>query len=86
MLDTAVGYGLSENTLGLMVIKNLELGTKFPKFQGECVLHVWVSTQISESCMRLRKYSAYGVLNHSLQQLGDANGVGLFRAWQLLKD
>jgi aryl-alcohol dehydrogenase-like predicted oxidoreductase len=86
MLDTAVSYGLSEATLGLIGIKNFKLVTKLPQFPGGCDLQGWVSAQISESFFRLNIDSAYGVLLHTSQQLEGINGVSLYRALQSLKD
>jgi len=86
MLDTAIAYGESEATLGLIGVKAFKIVTKLPPFPSGCDVQEWVFNQISESFLRLNIDSAYGVLLHSPQQLEGPNGAELYRMLQLLKD
>lgn len=86
MLDTAISYGESEATLGLVGVQDFKLVTKLPPFPNGCNAQDWISKQISESFLRLNVNSVYAVLLHQPQQLLGSNGAGIYRALQSLKD
>lgn len=87
VLDTAIGYGDSEMLLGLAGVNDFKIVTKFPAFLSKEVSpSEWVNDQISQSLLRLRVNSVYGVLMHRPLQLLDAFlGPALLNAMHSLR-
>jgi aryl-alcohol dehydrogenase-like predicted oxidoreductase len=82
-LDTAIAYGESENTLGLVGVDNWNVVTKLPAVPPDCAdVAKWVSTQIAESINRLGVSQLHGVLLHHPHQLLEAHGKQLSVALQ----
>lgn len=85
-LDTAIDYGDSEVVLGDLGIGQWEVITKLPAAPDYCDnLYKWVRKQITESLVRLRKESLYGVLLHRPEQLLSVHGPALHSALMELK-
>jgi aryl-alcohol dehydrogenase-like predicted oxidoreductase len=85
MLDTAIAYGESEATLGLIGVKDFKLVTKLPPFGGIGDPQCWVSKEIRSSLSRLNLNSVYAVLIHRPEQLNGSFGAGIYDGLQLLK-
>lgn len=86
VLDTAIGYGDSENSLGEIGVEGFKLVTKLPAMPNNCAdVGSWVDQQLRESFSRLGVTSVYGLLLHRPEQLLGSNGVSLFNALKALK-
>lgn len=87
LLDTAKGYGDSEECLGAVGVQDFDIVTKFPVLLEECSdVTAWVRTQVEASCARLKIEKIYGLLvHHSGAFLGD-KGKQLVAALKNLKE
>ena len=62
-LDTAIGYGDCETSLGEMGIEGFKVITKLPALPKDCVdVSTWVNEQVSSSLARLGLSAVYGLL------------------------
>ncbi len=80
-LDTAIAYGKSEETLGLIGAKEFKIITKLPEvpdMTGDVT--GWVESQILSSLKRLKINQLDGILLHRPDQLLDEGGEKLFLA------
>ncbi len=69
-LDTAIGYGESEQVLGELGVDDFQVITKIPPLpEGLEKVEYWVDGQIKESLSRLRVPTVYGVLLHRCENL-----------------
>jgi aryl-alcohol dehydrogenase-like predicted oxidoreductase len=86
-IDTAIGYGESERSLGQVGVAGFSVVTKLPSMPaGLGDVAGWVNAQIDGSLARLGIAQLHGVLLHSpLELLGD-NGSTLFKALCGLKE
>ncbi len=85
-LDTAIGYGDSESTLGEIGVKDWKIVSKLPDVPKGCTdIEGWVAASIRESVSRLKVDSLYGVLLHRPDQLLEAEGDALYAALLQLK-
>ena len=86
-LDTAIGYGLSENTLGSVGVSDCQVTTKLPALPLECEdIFRWIQDQIQSSINRLRVHKLYGLLLHRPEQLFDSRGDELYAALLRARD
>ena len=86
-LDTAIGYGESEQRLGEIGVQDWQIVTKLPAIPEDCTdIYHWVNNAIDESLHRLKVSNLYGVLLHRPQQLMEKGGDRLYFALQKLKD
>ena len=85
-LDTAIGYGDSENRLGQAGISAFKVVSKLPEVPATCTdINAWVQEQVAGSLTRLNINSLYGVLLHKPDQLLEEKGVEIYQALQRLK-
>lgn len=86
-LDTAIAYGVSEESLGLTGVNGWNIVTKLGPLPHGCLdVSGWVEAQIEGSLTRLGIGQLHGVLLHSPIQLLGENGSQLSRALVHLKD
>jgi len=85
-LDTAIGYGNSEKKLGVLNIRNMNVITKIPRFNGDINdLQKWIMNNVLNSCNRLGVKKLHGLLLHSPNQLLEPIGKKIFYFLELLK-
>jgi aryl-alcohol dehydrogenase-like predicted oxidoreductase len=85
-LDTAIGYGDSEECLGAVGSENFKIVTKLPGLpDGVAEINAWVTEQMQISLRRLNVDAVYGLLLHRSQQLVDEAGRALLQALERLK-
>lgn len=86
LLDTAIGYGVSEETLGKLAVDDFNVVTKLPPLSAERVeLQAWVEEQVKGSMIRLGVNTLYGLLLHRSQDLQGEFGRQLAEALHGLK-
>jgi aryl-alcohol dehydrogenase-like predicted oxidoreductase len=79
-LDTAVAYGVSEQTLGGIGIAAWRVITKIPPLpNGVTDVNAWLANVVAQSLERLRIPSVHGLLLHRPADLLESQGVGLAR-------
>ena len=85
-IDTATGYGNSENIIGNSRLKKLHIITKI-KLPIKKNIHIrnWVSKEISRSLIKLKINKIYGVLIHNYKDLLGKNGKNYLLSLQELK-
>ncbi|MCH1516863.1 MAG: aldo/keto reductase, partial [Alphaproteobacteria bacterium] len=80
-LDTAIGYGDSEQVLGQIGTDDFQIITKLPAAPDNLRGYVgWVEDKVYQSLEKLKKNSLYGFLFHKPSQLLDKNGNELYKA------
>ena len=85
-VDTAVAYGNSEDTLGLIGVDNFKVVTKLPSIpENISDIHGWVHAQIKASLKRLKKESLYGLLMHDPRSLSGNHAHEIVEALETLK-
>jgi len=85
-LDTAAGYGNSEQLLGESGVSGWQIVTKIGKMDPSCPdIGRWVRESIEASLRRLNVSSLYGVLFHVPAQLEENFGPALYQALVELK-
>ncbi|NCY20348.1 aldo/keto reductase [bacterium] len=78
-VDTAIGYGESEEILGKAGVKNFKVVTKLPAVpDGERFVARWMEDQIRNSLKRLCLEKVHGVLLHRPTELTGMNGPRIF--------
>lgn len=86
LLDTAMGYGESEATLGRIGVKHFQVVTKLPTIpKGVIDVAGWMGEQVASSLSRLRLDSLYGLLLHRSEDLKDERGHWLAEELHKLK-
>jgi aryl-alcohol dehydrogenase-like predicted oxidoreductase len=86
-LDTAIGYGDSEQVLGDIGFESFDIVTKLPALPKDQVDVIqWVEQQLEDSCERLKRPGLYAVLLHRPTDLLGAGGKALARSLQVLKE
>ena len=86
MLDTAIGYGDSEQRLGEIGISDWQVVSKIPAVPNVCGdIGDWVSKSVQGSLQRLGIRRLYAVLLHKPQQLLGADGGQIYAGLQQLK-
>lgn len=85
-LDTAIGYGDSENRLGQAGTSSFKVVSKLPEVPAACTdINAWVQEQVAGSLARLGIKSLYGLLLHKPDQLLEEKGSEIYQALQQLK-
>ena len=85
-LDTAIAYGNSEASLGVIGVDDFKVITKLPAIPENIEdVSSWVKSEVEASLVRLNLQSVYGVLLHQPQDLLGAKGCDLVRALAQLK-
>ncbi len=86
-IDTAIGYGESESSLGDAGVKSFKIITKLPAIPDKRIdIREWVEQQLEASLSRLGLSKVYGLLLHRPEQLLGLNGTPLYEALKRLKD
>jgi len=86
LLDTAIGYGESEVTLGMIGVGRFQVVTKLPPVpDGAIDMPAWLDEQVVGSLSRLRLNSLYGLLLHRSEKLMGETGQQVADALQRLK-
>jgi len=86
-LDTAIGYGNSEQCLGNVGVDDWRIITKLPAVPEECsCVRDWVSEQFKGSLGRLGVNHVTGLMLHRPKQLLESNGQDLWTTMQTLKE
>lgn len=87
MLDTAVGYGNSEQRLGEIGIHEWQVVSKIPAVPDGCGdIMGWVTESVQSSLQRLGLPRLYALLLHKPQQLLGADGGQIYAALQQLRE
>ena len=87
MLDTAIGYGDSEQRLGEIGISDWQVVSKIPAVPDGCGdIGDWVIKSVQGSLHRLGIRSLYAVLLHKPHQLLGADGGQIYAGLQQLKE
>lgn len=85
-IDTAIGYGDSEEQLGRMGLEGWDLITKvLPIPEDHMDADKWIRESVYASLERLKIDSLYGVLFHAPDQLLGDKGIALYNALHKLK-
>lgn len=85
-LDTAIGYGDSEQRLGEIGVGDWRVVSKLPAVPQYCRdIAQWVASEVAGSLQRLGAGRLYGLLLHRPQQLLEQGGDELYRALQQMK-
>lgn len=85
-IDTAIGYGASEERLGQTMADPWRVVTKLPAVPKSTEdIYGWVNNSVFGALKRLRIPKLYGLLLHRPQQLLGQEGATLFRALAELK-
>ena len=85
-IDTAIGYGDSEQCLGNIGVKGWNVITKLPEIPQDCIdVSSWINEQINASLNRLKVSCLKGVLLHRPMQLLDSIGEQIWKSLQELK-
>jgi len=86
MLDTAKGYGDSEECLGELGSRGFDIVTKFPVTLDGCTdIGGLIQAEVEDSCARLKVGKIYGLLLHHSASLLGSNGKELVRALEDMK-
>ena len=86
-LDTAIGYGNSEECLGYVGIKDWDVVTKLPLIPKNCInIFDWVFHQVESSLHRLNVKHISALMAHHSFELKESYGKELWLAMQELKD
>ena len=87
MLDTAIGYGDSEQRLGEIGISDWQVVSKIPAVPDGCGdIGNWVIKSVQGSLQRLGIRRLYAVLLHKPQQLLGVDGGQILAGMQQLKE
>ena len=86
MLDTAIAYGDSESSLGVVGVNDFKVITKLPEIpDGVANVGAWVAEQVKGSLLRLKIKSVYALLLHQSNQLVGHSGEKIICALEQLK-
>jgi aryl-alcohol dehydrogenase-like predicted oxidoreductase len=85
-LDTAIGYGDSEQCLGSIGVNNWKIITKLPEIPQGCKdINAWINNEFSESLKRLNVNCIKGLMLHKPMQLLESIGQEIWSTLQALK-
>lgn len=85
-IDTAIAYGDSEQRLGEIGVKGLQVVTKLPSVPKDCGdIQKWIYASVTESLARLNIERLAGLLLHKPLELLTPMGVVLYAGLQKLK-
>ena len=86
LLDTAIAYGNSEESIGASDSLGFEIVTKLPPLSGaETSVSQWVQFQVANSLTKLKRNSVYGLLLHNPSDLLGPYGDELLTSLENLK-
>jgi aryl-alcohol dehydrogenase-like predicted oxidoreductase len=86
-VDTAIGYGQSEQRLGEIGVHSWRIVSKLPEYPRDCPNIIeWVNSSVEGSLARLGVGRLHGLLLHRPQQLLGHGGHELYRAMVRIKD
>ena len=86
-IDTAIGYGNSENCLGEIGVDGFKIITKLPRVPGDCLdVRSWIWQQVSASMVRLGVTQVYGLLLHCPEQVIEPKGKIICQVLRELKE
>lgn len=86
MLDTAMGYGDSEQRLGAIGMRDWHVVSKLPAIPGDCEdVGRWVSGAVEQSLQRLGVDRLYALLLHRPGELLEQRGAELYAALQSVR-
>jgi aryl-alcohol dehydrogenase-like predicted oxidoreductase len=87
VLDTAIGYGASEEVLGKAGVDGFRIVTKLPTLSADqSNIDRWVRDQVKASLRRLGQKKLYGLLLHRSEDLLGSKGEQLIKALAELKN
>jgi aryl-alcohol dehydrogenase-like predicted oxidoreductase len=85
-IDTAIGYGDSEQCLGHVGVSNWKIITKLPEIPQDCKdIKSWINSQFTRSLNRLKMTHVKGILLHRPMQLLEPFGQEIWSAMQKIK-
>jgi aryl-alcohol dehydrogenase-like predicted oxidoreductase len=86
-LDTAVGYGTSEQVLGAVGVTDWRVITKVPSVPEECpCVDTWMRSVVTDSLKKLNLQKIYGLLLHRPLELLGETGETMCRLLTSLKE
>ena len=85
MLDTAIGYGVSEARLGVIGISGWKVISKVPEVPIGASASNWITDAVKTSLERLNIRSLYGLLLHRPSQLLTDKGPEILSTLERLK-
>jgi len=86
-LDTAIGYGCSEERLGALGVSNWKVVTKILALpDNKENLISWIQGEVAKSINRLRCSNLYGLLLHKASDLLGEYGPTIYSTLMALKD
>jgi aryl-alcohol dehydrogenase-like predicted oxidoreductase len=77
LIDTAAGYGNSEQNLGVAGIEKFKIVTKIPSCPEGVKPSVWVNEQFNKSAKLLNTTNLYGLLLHAPNDLLRKDSIGI---------
>ncbi len=85
-LDTAIGYGNSEQRLGEIGVEDLKIVSKLPAVPDSVSdIEAWAEESVRASLVRLRVERLYGLMMHRSSDLAGSKGRAVFAALEKLK-
>ena len=84
-LDTAVNYGTSEEVLGTIGVKEMNITSKIPNLSSIEYSENLINNIFHDSLSRLNIKSVYGLLLHSFDDLFSENGNNIYNSLLKLK-
>lgn len=85
VIDTAIGYGNSEERLGEIGVQSWKIISKLPEIPATENVQAWIYQSVKASLEKLKVKSLYGLLLHRPSQLLGDKGVAIYAALQQLK-
>ena len=86
-LDTAIGYGDSEEVLGKTGVKSWRVISKLPSIPNGCNdISGWIDKQVQDSLARLDLNCLDGILMHDPNDLNGSNGKLIIKRLLSLKE
>lgn len=86
-VDTAISYGESEQLLGELGVRQLEVVSKLPMIPPFCNdIAAWVRESVEGCLIRLRISKLHGLLLHYPKQILESGGIELYHAMEALKE
>jgi aryl-alcohol dehydrogenase-like predicted oxidoreductase len=86
-LDTAIGYGESEQRLGEAGVEQWQVISKLPEIPKACAdVASWVQNSVMESIGKLGVSKLHGLLLHRSQQLLGPQGEALYKALVAIRE
>lgn len=86
-IDTAIGYGESQQVLGSLGTQGLDCITKLPGLPAQVEnVFEWVRSQVAQALLDLRQVQLYGLLLHRPGDLLGPHGRELAKAMRLAQE